>query len=930
MSTQTEKLKAFSAGDQLLVLLGVSHYQLGRNGRQLENKNGQPGGEAPLVSSPTQPDAAQSATDFRTAIGYFQSLRETFPQSSLLDQAIFWQAAASAELVSNQMSTESNLASEPEKTNLENPAVSLNDAAELYVKVANEFQASPLAGPAAMSAAKLFFLLEQYESAEQHLMTAAQLDPTLATEATHWRCRIRLVQKAYQQAYDLAAAVGPEQANQPYYPNLLLDAADALRGLPSRMSDAVELYIRVVDFYPQHPHAPLALYRAIDICQQTRQDLRAIDLAQRFEKEYPYDGLLSEVMAARAEAQLQVGAWKPAYQGFLDLIARFAQHPRVSYWKIRAGWASYLLKQYDDTIASMTLLLNESLAEDLKVECHFLIGASQFETGHAVQAIEALEKAIQAAPQHHNVSMARLLMARAHFSLGDSQQAYPLAKQVREQATLAHERHEAAFWLAEFAYQEQQYSDAETQYRWVIDQTSEFAFLPDCWFGLARSQFENGQQAEAALAFDHLLKQYPTHPLAAQAELGRGLASRQAGQPEQAVQDLESYLAKESVEDSFPIRYELGLAYVSLKKWPEVIRVLTPLADVTDEQYAVFQDDVEFELASAHLHSEQSEEGRERARQRLTGFVQRHADSSRVPEAHHHLGQIAFAAQNYQDAITSYQACLAGTPTAAIQEQTLHKLAWCYFHTQDFNTAHQTFEQLTQLFPQSALAADSRIRASESLFRGEEHVAAVQSYKATLKAIEGSVNVSDEDRRRAAIYGARSANFSKEFQTAIEFVEPLTNDLETSEQTADAYLELGIAYDGLEQPQRAQDAWQQSVAAAKGTLPGAHAQCLLAKRQLEMKEYENAIRQFRLVLSGYGGKDAPEEIRPWQAYAAFEAARGHYLQIDPTTDQERRRYLLGETKRFFDYIVQNYPQDALYDRAKGQSDYLQEQIDSLP
>ena len=899
VAKQLDDLKALSAGDHLLLCLGFCYFQDGKTFN------------------------ADAAAQLQIAIHTFQSVAETFPESLLRDQAALWHAAANAELIFlKPIQGQGNLADQDEVDAAANRAIV--DAATNYARVVDAFGESPLAASAALAAAKLYFRAGEHQLAEPFLLTAAKTSQSLFAEATHWKCRILLLRHEYALAYEIATSVGPEHSQSPYYPNLIMDAADAMTGLPEKKSDAVPLFLRVVTHFPEHVHAPFALYRATQVCWETGQDRWGVDLVKQFEKEYPFDGLMIEMLQLKGECALRAGQGATASIAFRDLEARFPTHALVTHWQLRRAWASYLQQKYDPTIAALLLLNPSGLSHEQGLDRQYLLGASHFGNQDFAKALDQLQKFILTAPQHYNANAARILKARAHGQIGDSTLALPLLESVVANSMVADEQYEAIFWQGELAYRAQEFPKATERFQYVVDHSSDFKFVPDCLYGLAWAQFKANKYQDSVESFAHMLRQFPDHPLVEQATLGRGMASRLAGQFQQAADDLESHLAGNPAGDVFSVRYELGLAYIGLQNWSDAVRVLQPLVGLTQQVHVDFGDDVRYELALANLHLERGGLlDTHESKRLLTELIDQYPDSPLVADAYYQIAQQAFTENDFPRATTGFLECLEQDPLPATKEKALHRLGWCYFNAKDFTQAHQVFTDLTEGFPDSDLAADGLMRASESLFRGERHELAVSSYKRTLVGVKDAREITDQDRRLAAIYGARSANYTGDHQSALEFVMPISNALEKSGQTADAWLEMGIAHDGLGEHTKAITAWLKAIDADEGDRAGAQARCLLAQKYLESQDYQHAIEQFRLVVSGYGGSDSSNDIRPWQAYAAYEAARSHYLQIDDSSSESQRRYLLGEAKRLFGYIVENYPGDSLYDRAKGQLDFLE-------
>ena len=83
------------------------------------------------------------------------------------------------------------------------------------------------------------------------------------------------------------------------------------------------------------------------------------------------------------------------------------------------------------------------------------------------------------------------------------------------------------------------------------------------------------------------------------------------------------------------------------------------------------------------------------------------------------------------------------------------------------------------------------------------------------------------------------------------------------------------------------------------------------------KKFQEAENEFKLVYFGFGGPQAAEDVKPWQAYAIYEAARSNFVQIESAPAELKQR-LITDSIRQFEYLLENYPNDKLAAQAKRQ------------
>ena len=97
---------------------------------------------------------------------------------------------------------------------------------------------------------------------------------------------------------------------------------------------------------------------------------------------------------------------------------------------------------------------------------------------------------------------------------------------------------------------------------------------------------------------------------------------------------------------------------------------------------------------------------------------------------------------------------------------------------------------------------------------------------------------------------------------------------------------------------------------------------MVGHQLLKEEEFDEAEREFKKVFFGFGGKAAKPDIRPWQAYARYEAARSNFLRSQATTDSQTKQAYLKIAIKHFQALVDDYPDDKLAAKAKSQLEKL--------
>jgi TolA-binding protein len=137
---------------------------------------------------------------------------------------------------------------------------------------------------------------------------------------------------------------------------------------------------------------------------------------------------------------------------------------------------------------------------------------------------------------------------------------------------------------------------------------------------------------------------------------------------------------------------------------------------------------------------------------------------------------------------------------------------------------------------------------------------------------------------------------------------------------AEALYELGWAKQNAGKEDAAMQDYEQAATQSRGEA-GARARFMLGELYFTKKDYAEATKQFQRVMFGFGGDQAPGEVKKWQAKAGFEAARCADVRIQGAKGRDRAGWL-ADAKKHYQYVVDKHPQDELAATAKKRLDEL--------
>lgn len=788
-------------------------------------------------------------------------------------------------------------------------------AAAAFAQFASDFPNSEVGEQALIAAGQNFIKAKDFAAAVTQLNAALQKNPKSST-AIHWLCRAHLAAQHPDQAWKVAeTGLTQIDATNPSAAQLLMDQADAAYAMPDKVADSVRIYLTIVDQFPQHALAPQALYNAAFSSLVAKNPDRAIELAEKFYAAYKADSFLPDVQEVHAEAALQKQQWDAVEKIYRHLLADHPDHQKSPSWRTALTQALVLAGKNDEAIqlAAPTI---EKLSGRAQAEMLFHVGSAQFQARQFDQAVTSLTRSLQADSKWSRADEVALLAARAEFRAGKTEQGIARAEKCLNDNPKSAIRDQILFRLGEFQFESDKFDPAIGYYAQVLKDWPNSTYAASALYGRGWAELRSNKPKEAIASFDELIKRFPQNALAKDAMLARGMAQRRSGDLTAAVADLDRYLGDSPTEaEKLEALYERALIDIDRKNHDAVIAQFESLLKLIAGNASAkkWADKCHYELAWAY----KAKNAADKSLEHFAALVKDYPDSPLAAEAEFHLGEASYDAGQFDSAIAHYAAAKqrAGRD-AELSEKASYKLAWAQYKKQDYQAAEASFRKQLSDFPQGPLKADGMFMISESLFRQKQHVAAVTAYKAALPEVQASPNVREDVKMLTILHGAQSANEAQQFDQAIAFLRPwIEGNSVPAGYAAEAWFEYGQALKGAGQTDPAIEAWGKAQSSFDKT--GIRARCMIAEALFENKKFDDAIKEFTLAVYGYGGREAADSVKPWQAFAAYELARCNLVQIS-SADAAARPKLIQEAKTWFHYLIDHYPEDHLTAEAKSQ------------
>lgn len=786
------------------------------------------------------------------------------------------------------------------------------ESARLYGQVAEQYPDSVYADDATISAGRLLYREKKFDEASQWFQRVVDGKSDYRQEAAHWLCQILLKEGEPGEALSLATRVLADAPQGEFLVPLRMDQADAAYELPEEKSRSAKLYLEIAEQHPDHALAPRALYNAAFDALQNSDIDSVLKLTQDFSAKYPGDFFAPDVLSIRADGLLKRERVKEAEELWRDLISRHAEHQDVNLWRLRFGLSQYLQKDYRQAIESLTPLTRELGSPGRLAEANYLIGASYRREGDFVAAIPWLKKSLEADSNWQQKNEVLLTLAESLQKTDQPKQAIVELDKViagsddQEQLARAH------YLKAESLYATNQLDQAIQEYSVVADLPEATEYTQHAIYGLGWGFLRSKQYVKAIESFTRIIDQASDHPLVVDAYLGRGLARRQADQYEKALADFDQFLDSDQPSDQREnARYEKSLCEMALKRYDKAIDSLTSLIEDFGDSKNQMQ--YRYDLAWAY----QYESDDDQSTKWFDTLASQFPASKYAAEANFHVAEHAYVAKRYADAVKRYRDALQSEPDAKLGEKVTYKLGWSLFHLKKFDESEVVFRSQATDYVDGDLALDGQFMIAESLFRAGDFEAALPEFEKATRLINNSTTADESVRTLCALHAGQTANQVKAFDKAARFLSADFSKFVGSTYEAEAWYELAAAHQGLGESELATNAYEKAATLSQGKI-GARARCMVGEIAFLEKRYGDAINHYQRVMYGFGGEDAEDDVKKWQAFAGYEAARCNHVQISTENDPERRSQLIDKAIEGYTYVVEEHPGDKLAVDSKTQ------------
>jgi TolA-binding protein len=776
------------------------------------------------------------------------------------------------------------------------------ESADVYKRLTELFPKSQFSQNSSLAAGQTLMRDKKYDEAYKAFEQLLETKDDRAAEAAHWMCQITILQGKPSDAVSIARDALKWGSKSSSAVLLKMDLADGLSSTADGKAEAKSLYEQIAVENPDDAIAPRATYNAAFAALQLGAQAEAQSWSEAFAKRFPNDPLASDVAYIRAEATMQLGQHESAATAFEQLITAEPSNPMRSSWELRLAAARYLSAQYDKAIKLTTKVLEDHQDPLMRAEAYFLQGSSLLKLEKFDEAIDALKKSNQANEKWAQADEVLVILAEAQNASGKKEDSKRTLEKILQSFPKSRFKPQVEFRLGQLSTSTNDFQRAILYYDAVLSSTKDKSLIDYATYGKAFVLVQQ-EQFDAALSLLEPIA-VPTREdgVGLEARVAKAICLRQLQRPAEAIQVLKQLLqAKLPVDQKPKALYELGLAYSAAEQLDPAIETFQTLIDSAPNFPMI--DKIYYEQAWAQKSKGNTEEANEIFQKLTTKFP----ESPLAAEAYFHVGQAEYDNSKFEKAIKAYTVAATRSVDVALKEKSLYKMGWAFFQQKNYEQAIEQFRKQTREFPRGSLSIDASFMIAESFLKQENYSDAWPQYETTRRNLEGAKDedaVSSQVKALVYLHGAQAARELKKWKDVENWITKLMAKMPDSPYLPVAKYELAYARQNQKKTAEAIQLYSE-VAEEQRNEIGARSRFMMGEVFFADREFAKAISEFQKVMYGYGGTQAPYEIKNWQARAAFEAGRCSEVLV---SDQrgDRRKKSVDVARKFYEFVVNNH------------------------
>ena len=776
------------------------------------------------------------------------------------------------------------------------------ESADIYQKLATQFPKSQYAQNSSLAAGQTLMRDKKFEEAQKAFAPLLVSKDDRAAEAAHWMCQIVIVQSKPADAVPIARKALEWGSKTPSGVLLKMDLADGLSATTDGKAEARTLYEQIAVENSDDAIAPRATYNAAFAALSVGAQADAQRWSEAFAKRFPNDPLASDVAYIRAESTLQLGQHESAAIAFEQLITSEPKNSMRSSWETRLATAQYLSGKYEKALEVTSKAIKEKQDPLARAESLFLHGASLLKLEKFDQAIDSLQKSNQSNSNWGQADEVLVFLADAQYTSGKKEDAKNTLQKILNDYPKSRFKSQVEFRLGQLFASLNDFERALIAYDSVLSTTKDKSLLDYAAYGKAFILIQKEQFAPALLLLEPIALDTREDGVGYESRIAKAICLRHLGKSKEAIQVLSLLLkAKLPIDQRPKALFEIGLAYSSSDQQDAAITAFQKLID-SHHDFPLL-DKAHYELGWSLKSQGKTEE----SNQVFQTMASKYPESPLAAEAYFHIGQAEYENSKFDRAIKAYTVAATRSVDANLQEKSLYKLGWAFFQQKQYDLAIEQFRKQTQEFPNGSLLVDSSFMVAECMLKQEKYVDAWPQYVTTRRMLEMAADpdsVSEQVRAMVYLHGAQSARELKKWGDVETWIDAMKGKVPNSPLLPTAKYELAYARQNQKKTTEAIQLYSELAEEQRNEI-GARSRFMMGEVFFADREFAKAVSEFQKVMFGYGGTQAPADIKSWQARAAFEAGRcSEVLIADQKGDKKRKA--VDVAMKFYEFVVNNH------------------------
>ncbi|MFK7818290.1 MAG: tetratricopeptide repeat protein [Planctomycetaceae bacterium] len=412
----------------------------------------------------------------------------------------------------------------------------LKQAINTYGFIVNDFEKNSLAAPARLNIGLAYFRLKDYPQALNWLNKAKGEKANRPRADILHAVSLQKTSKYPEADKALDALFIEFQNNKQFAPEILYYRADGLR-LSGRPDEAKQLFERVATDWGTSPFADDGLFFAADSAMQGKDYASAQRLLTTLNDRFPDHTYKSQTqlllgrIAARGKGEPELRKALAEYQQALKVADNDRTRALTRYYLARTHQQLREHKEVLATTGSLISEIEQGKYDDL-AGVIVLSSVSELALGKYTDASTTASRYINRFPTGDKLIDAREVKAIAEANQGKRPAADQELKAI--DALNVDRAKAVAKRVAEVAWQRGDFAWSRDLFqRLTLDRDSELR--PDGLSGVAWSEYELKNYANAAASFKELLRDHPNFKRIAEAPFMIGEAYREGGRTEEAI-----------------------------------------------------------------------------------------------------------------------------------------------------------------------------------------------------------------------------------------------------------------------------------------------------------------------------------------------------------------------------------------------------------